>query len=523
VDGWDKTTNTVFQFHGCFWHGDDCPAGTKQKEEERLKRQERTLRTSSYIRLCGHNLVVMWECQWKELKREKPEITQFLRSVVPPIPCGDWYVTYSEQHILHLVRHGKLFGMVKCDIHVPEELKPYFSEMQPIFKHAEMSREHLGAPMKTYAERENILRSPRRCLVGSFYATDILLSTPLLKWYLEKGLEVSKVHLVLQYTPVACFKEFGDAVTEARRQGDLNKGDDTILADTMKLLGNSGYGKTVTNKNNFSIFTVCDTKEALRKINRKWFRQLTSLDEDLHEVEEHAARIVQDLPLHIGFFVYNYTKLFMLQFYYDLVDKFVDRKDYQYVQMDTDSAYLALSEDRLEDVVKKDMRRRFFQEWHKWFPAVVCDEHRDTWIDLKTQGIPEPYDPNNYPECCLKRQQHDKRTPGLFKLEWIGNGVIALCSKTYLCFKDNSEANHNQKKKNKLSTKGISKRLNDLSREQFLSVLYDKKIVAGFNRGFKRHCDGKIYTYQQSRTALSYFYGKRKVLEYSVSTEPTDM
>jgi G:T-mismatch repair DNA endonuclease (very short patch repair protein) len=23
VDGFDKTTNTVYQFHGCFWHG--CP------------------------------------------------------------------------------------------------------------------------------------------------------------------------------------------------------------------------------------------------------------------------------------------------------------------------------------------------------------------------------------------------------------------------------------------------------------------------------------------------------------------
>ena len=32
----------------------------------------------------------------------------------------------------------------------------------------------------------------------------------------------------------------------------------------------------------------------------------------------------------------------MLLFYYDLVDKFVDRSNYEYCQMDTDSAYIAL-------------------------------------------------------------------------------------------------------------------------------------------------------------------------------------
>ena len=43
------------------------------------------------------------------------------------------------------------------------------------------------------------------------------------------------------------------------------------------------------------------------------------------------------LPLHIGFFVYQYTKLRMLQFYYDFVDRYVERPLFQYCEMDTDS------------------------------------------------------------------------------------------------------------------------------------------------------------------------------------------
>jgi hypothetical protein len=512
VDGWDKQSNTVYQFHGCYWHGHDCPMGKSQGEEARLKRWTRTVLTSSYIRLCGHFLVEVWECVWKQFKNDRHDVRMFAANLDPPVPGGDRFTAHSQRGILHQVRSGRLFGMVECDLHVPPELRDYFSEMQPIFKHAQMTRDHLGPGMQAYAEEMNLLKKPRKCLVGSFFASHILLATPLLNWYLEKGLKVTRVYQVLQYTPVACFRDFGEEVTTARRLGD--QGSDPVTADTMKLLGNCGYGKTVTNKDHFTRLTVCTDKQAMNKINGKWFKNLATLDNDLHEVEEHNARIVQDLPQQIGFFVYNYAKLHMLRFYYDLVDKYVDRTKFQYCQMDTDSAYLAISEENLEDAVREEMREAFFREWDQWFPAVACDQHREAWIQHKLARLPEP--DLGYPQCCLERQLHDKRTPGLFKLEWVGKGVIALCSKTYLCFQESEQDQ-------KLSTKGVSKRLNVLTKEHFSKALYNQGNVVGLNRGFKRHNDGNIYTYKQTRTALSFFYGKRKVLEDYVTTEPTDM
>ena len=38
--------------------------------------------------------------------------------------------------------------------------------------------------------------------------------------------------------------------------------------------------------------------------------------------------IKHDLPIHLGLFVYQYAKLRMLSFYYDVIDRFVDRSDY---------------------------------------------------------------------------------------------------------------------------------------------------------------------------------------------------
>ena len=114
--------------------------------------------------------------------------------------------------------------------------------------------------------------------------------------------------------------------------------------------------------------------------------------------------------------------------------------------------------------------------------------------------------------CCDGKALSDKRTPGLFKVEWEGEGMVALCSKTYYGW--------GAKTGNKLSCKGISKRLNHYNRDTFLNVLRTKQPIAGTNRGIKMR-DQQMYTYVQRRDSNSYFYPKRRVLEDGISTAPT--
>jgi hypothetical protein len=85
--------------------------------------------------------------------------------------------------------------------------------------------------------------------------------------------------------------------------------------------------------------------------------------------------ITLDLPMQIGCFVYQYAKLRMLEFYYDFMDVFVDRSDFQYCSMDTDSAYMALSTDTLEEVIKPHLRQKYILEKNDWFPRDDTPEH----------------------------------------------------------------------------------------------------------------------------------------------------
>ena len=88
--------------------------------------------------------------------------------------------------------------------------------------------------MQTFAEEENIMSQPRS-LVSSYFGDKMLLAFPLIKWYLDHGLEVTHIYQVVEYTPVPCFQPFGEAVSDARRAGDVDP-NKAIIADTMKLV-----------------------------------------------------------------------------------------------------------------------------------------------------------------------------------------------------------------------------------------------------------------------------------------------
>ena len=88
----------------------------------------------------------------------------------------------------------------------------------------------------------------------------------------------------------------------------------------------------------------------------------------------------------------------MLEFYYHCIDALLDRRDFQYLEMDTDSAYMSLAGDSLEELVKPDKRTEFAALQRQWFPRHDTPEHA----------------------------AYDKRKPGLLK--WNGKEMVLWVS-----------------------------------------------------------------------------------------------
>ena len=64
--------------------------------------------------------------------------------------------------------------------------------------------------------------------------------------------------------------------------------------------------------------------------------------------------------------------------------------------------------------------------------------------------------------CCAERLKFDKRKPGLFKLEFQGDKILSLCSKSYICVGDN---------KRKMAHKGVNANQNNLRFSDYENVL----------------------------------------------------
>ena len=453
----------------------------------------------------------------------------------------------TDNLILQGVDTGALFGMVEVDIEVPQEwphyfkhptMSPYdyFQEMSPLFCTTEIHFDAIGEHMQAHIWEYHLSDSPQRLLVGGMKARQILLATPLLQWYLNHGLVVTKIYQVIEFQAKRCFQEFVSEVSDARRQGDINP-ETAIIADTMKVIGNSGYGSLIMDKTKHrEVKYVQGENETCLKVNDPRFQKLECLDieEQYYEVEMAKRKIKLDLPIQLGYFVLQYAKLRRLEFYFDFMDVYVDRSDFEYCEMDTDSAYMAISGSSLEEVIKPEIREQYEQGLN----GFCIDD-----IDIDANAIHHWF-PRT---CCSKHAKYDKRTPGLFKLEYQGDEMIGLCSKTYIVCKTKvirpsskrmaalHILNKAKRQKNKLrrlqtrrvneykfSSKGVSKRHLKAPMAKFRQVLKSRKAQSGCNTGFRVR-NNAIFTYTQERRGFSYMYCKRKVLKDGMHTVPLDI
>ena len=140
-----------------------------------------------------------------------------------PTDLHEHIAKYNLIQLKEDILNDKLFGFIQVDIETPEDLKEYFSEMTPIFKNAAINFEDIGEYMQNFHTENNIKFQKGNKLIGSYFGKEILLYTPLLKWYLQHGLKITAFHVGIEYTSVKCFQKFADEVSDARRAGDVDK------------------------------------------------------------------------------------------------------------------------------------------------------------------------------------------------------------------------------------------------------------------------------------------------------------
>ena len=347
------------------------------------------------------------------------------------MPCGkEKYFevknpTDSEyiKKICNDILTDKLFGFCQVDIHTPDNLLEKFEEMPPLYVVDTIPENLIPDHMKEYQKatgRKTIKGALK--LLSVTRAKEILLYTPVIKWYLNHGLVITAVHKILEYQPGKPFEWFPSEVSNARRDGDIevlleklskafdeNKIDDVVtltnelnqfpdiltfieehtenggtpddnhrkvlieklkpkykgckeLADTNKLKGNAFYGKMIENKQEHKNTSYTqDEDDVNNAIRSPFFLDMEKIKET-YEIIKKKRSVEITTPYQCGIAVYQLSKLRMLEFYYDFIDYYFDRSDFELIYSDTDSYYFAFSDEDLDNLVKPELRNEYFRE-----------------------------------------------------------------------------------------------------------------------------------------------------------------
>ena len=99
---------------------------------------------------------------------------------------------------------------------------------------------------------------------------------------MELGLQCSKVYRFVQYFPRKRFNKFVQSVADARREADENLlyG---VVAETMKLLGNSSYGYQTMDRARHTITKYSNDEKTNRETNEPLFKRLNTVQKILYE------------------------------------------------------------------------------------------------------------------------------------------------------------------------------------------------------------------------------------------------
>ena len=94
VDGFDASTNTIYEYHGCFWHG--CPRCYPSRYETHRRHCDRSMQDvyedtkqrTQHLREQGYTVVEMWGCDWAHLKDTSLDISTFITNLQTTKPLN---------------------------------------------------------------------------------------------------------------------------------------------------------------------------------------------------------------------------------------------------------------------------------------------------------------------------------------------------------------------------------------------------------------------------------------------------
>ena len=390
-----------------------------------------------------------------------------------PFDNFNWYFSrMDEKKVLSYSDDDDKGYILEVDLEYPKELHDLHRDY-PLAPEIMSVSENMLSPVqkeihKKYYGKDASDEKTNKLILNVMDKKKYVLHISALKFYLEHGLKLKKVHRVISFNQADFLKPYIDFNTEKRKNAKTE-----FEKDLFKLLNNAVYGKTLENVRNHNDFRLINTPERFQKlVNKPSYKHRHIINEDLVVVELEKAMVELDKPIYMGLSILDYSKIHMYSFYYDVLKpKYNDKIKLAYT--DTDS-------------------------------FIIHVETDDIYTDFK--HIKQHMDFSDYPKNHECYNASNKKVLGKMKDELSGKIMthfIGLKPKSY-CYKVYGEDEEHKRSKGIIKHK-VATCLNYDKYEQTLNG--DLKDQVSFNT--IRSKNHQVYSISQVKYSLSNYCNKR--------------
>ena len=247
----------------------------------------------------------------------------------------------------------------EVDLLIPEDLHDLLDDL-PLAPENRVVNEPTQYMLELWslAEGRNRYTPGRKLILSHLPKEHYIIHFALLKFYIQLGMKVTRIHRIVQYRQSAFFEKYISYNSQQRQSANND-----FEKDYYKLKNNSLFGKTMENVRNRISFRLCNTAEKLVTYSsRPLFLSATRFSEDLVGVELLKAIVDLDKPVYIGQAVLDLSKLVMFELRYQKLPKY-ERQfggSIRILAGDTDSFFLevtniSVSNQLLPEMLKDDL------------------------------------------------------------------------------------------------------------------------------------------------------------------------
>ena len=302
-----------------------------------------------------------------------------------------------------------------------------------------------------------------------------------LKFYIQHGLIVTKIHRILCFKQSPWLKKYIDYNTRCRTNGKSS-----FEKDFYKLMNNAVYGKTNENlRNRVNVEVITNKAIALKRVAKPSFERSQIIRDDLVIIQCKVITLKLNKPVYVGFSILELSKVLMYDFHYNhMVPKY--KKNLSLCFTDTDSLLYDVKTENIYD----DMKSNY---------------------DL--------YDFSEYPLEHSLFSKENKKVIGKMKDELnsiVLLDFIGLYPKSYSLFYNGTiKDNVNEMQKVKGVKESVKKQ--HLRHAHFRDTLFNLKTISVAQNIIKSR-KHTLSTYHITKSALRAFDTKRWILDDNIHT-----